>query len=105
MKSFLFKKLFPLLLAAVALLTLPLSAFAQDKEPVRQYENGYEFTIEETENGPVLRDVSYTGNTGRFARYAGGDQRKYVYRRIPLQNGKGEPREPLFQNRGRRALQ
>ena len=55
------KKLFSLLLAAAMLLTLPLSVFAADAEPALQYENGYEFSVIQTENGPVLTEVYYYG--------------------------------------------
>lgn len=60
------QKLLSLLLAAVMLLTLPLTVFAADAEPILQTENGYQFTVEETENGPALRDVVYVGREDEY---------------------------------------
>ena len=60
------QKLLSLLLAAVMLLTLPLTVFAADAEPILQTENGYKFILEETESGPALRDVVYVGREDEY---------------------------------------
>lgn len=64
------QKLLSLLLAAVMLLTLPLTVFAADAELTLQTENGYQFIIEETEDGPALRDVVYVGREDTYSETA-----------------------------------
>ena len=63
-------KLLSLLLAAVMLFTLPLTVFAADAELTLQTENGYQFIIEETEDGPALRDVVYVGREDTYSEKA-----------------------------------
>ena len=51
------KTIMALLLAAALLFTAALPALA--KTPDYQYENGYRFYVEQTDDGPVLREVVY----------------------------------------------
>ena len=56
------KKLLSLFLAVIILFTLLIPASALDEEDLQShYENGYQFYVTETEDGPVLTDVHYVG--------------------------------------------
>ena len=63
MKTNAVKKLLSLLLAPALLFTaIPAVSAAQPENALeRQYENGYEFSVMQTEDGPVLTEVYYVG--------------------------------------------